>query len=252
MPFQGFPELHSDVWSSTTFGISMIVKFVRLAVCQSRRRVCSWRSQCWSATSHACLRSGLISEKTRYQFWSFSSGRILTQFGSFISQALITLFVFQPQTLILILTSGLQVTKLAQIVAHSLKLMYFSAKVDPFMDKNNCWPQRDHEISSAFSSGLKWLWMRKGWCCEWQLHSSDWRCKLIMFLWSLCLNEGLQMTQMEIARKDNQIRELHDEYALLSAALNLSLEGSEVCPWMECLCLFERLAPLAPSIQDQL
>jgi hypothetical protein len=38
------------------------------------------------------------------------------------------------------------------------------------------------------------------------------------------------MAQMEIARKDNQIRELHDEYALLSAALNLSLEGSEVCP----------------------
>jgi hypothetical protein len=41
------------------------------------------------------------------------------------------------------------------------------------------------------------------------------------------------MAQMEIARKDNKIRELHDEYALLSAALNLSLQGSEVCPWME-------------------
>jgi hypothetical protein len=72
------------------------------------------------------------------------------------------------------------------------------------------------------------------------------------FFWSLCLDEGLQMAQMEIARKDNQIRELHDEYALLSAALNLSLEGSEVCPSMECLHLFEPLAPLAPSIQDQL
>ncbi len=38
------------------------------------------------------------------------------------------------------------------------------------------------------------------------------------------------MAQMEIARKDNKIRELHDEYALLSAVLNLSLQGSEVCP----------------------
>jgi hypothetical protein len=47
-----------------------------------------------------------------------------------------------------------------------------------------------------------------------------------------------KMAQMEIARKDNQIRELHDEYALLSAALNLSLEGSElVFSHGVCYCL---------------
>ncbi len=184
-------------------------KIVRLGYLSSRRRYCSGTSQCWSATSHACLRSGSDSlRKTSYcaDCW------VLAHCYNFINQILL-----HSSLLTLNISCNCKLPELAKIF-----LVLWGTKVSNliFGLAENHHSQRGMRIAWTASRSW-WLWrmMRDGFLSN--------SCILVI----RCMNSYVfgitvlgwgdtQTAQMEIARKDKQIRELHDEYAFLSVALN--------------------------------